>query len=380
MFICSNLIFLLILYYLFDWNKRYFFLSLFVIGIGISLFSYYLHPLFSLIGHFILLAIYLSSFSPDQLKKRLFMIGILACSYTGLFLFSTLFNETTVSIIVYHLIILCLFIMKGFARGQLTFLYSTLFIVLLIMNGIIGFMYLPLNISLVFSLMLYLIADHNRNYLRNTYEQEMSLYQVKMIQKHVEEVEHIYETMRGWRHDFHNHLQTLKAQLSIKRTDLMEAYLNELEQDLNTIHTLVQSNNTNLDAILNSKLSLAKSKAIHITIKASVPSDLSIADIDLCVIIGNLLDNAIESCDTMKDETDKFIRVYMGLLKQQLYISVTNSTKEVIRKLDHEYITTKRGNHGHGLKRIDQVVNKYDGYVNRKNEPGVFVTEILIPL
>ena len=49
-------------------------------------------------------------------------------------------------------------------------------------------------------------------------------------------------------------------------------------------------------------------------------------------------------------------------------------------KLDEEYITTKRGNHGHGLKRINNIVNKYDGYINRKNEPGVFVTEIMLPI
>ena len=59
---------------------------------------------------------------------------------------------------------------------------------------------------------------------------------------------------------------------------------------------------------------------------------------------------------------------------------VTNATKDTVRKLDSEYITTKRGNHGHGLKRINLVVEKYKGYINRQNEPGVFVTEIMLPL
>ncbi len=45
-----------------------------------------------------------------------------------------------------------------------------------------------------------------------------------------------------------------------------------------------------------------------------------------------------------------------------------------------EYITTKRGNHGHGLKRINNTVEKYGGFINRKNEPGVFATEIMLPL
>lgn len=111
-----------------------------------------------------------------------------------------------------------------------------------------------------------------------------------------------------------------------------------------------------------------------------MPEEISISDIDLCVLIGNILDNAVESCEAMEEKEERFLRVYISILKQQLYISVTNSTKEKLRKFDFEYITNKRGNHGHGLKRIDNIVNKYDGFINRKNEPGVFVTEIMLAL
>ena len=67
-------------------------------------------------------------------------------------------------------------------------------------------------------------------------------------------------------------------------------------------------------------------------------------------------------------------------MKKQLYISVCNATNEVVRKIDEDYISKKRGDHGHGLKRINLIVEKYDGYINRKNEPGVFVTEVMLPL
>lgn len=70
----------------------------------------------------------------------------------------------------------------------------------------------------------------------------------------------------------------------------------------------------------------------------------------------------------------------MCVQKQQLYISVSNAINEVIRKLDREYITNKRGNHGHGLRRINLIVEKHQGYINRQNEPGVFATEIMLPM
>ena len=129
----------------------------------------------------------------------------------------------------------------------------------------------------------------------------------------------------------------------------------------------------------NSKISLAIKNNVEVNYRALVPPKLTVSDIDLCVLIGNLIDNAVESCDKIS-KTPKFIRVYIGIFKKQLYISVSNATKEVVRKLDEEYISTKRGNHGHGLKRINLIVNKYDGFINRKNEPGVFVTEVMLPL
>ena len=151
-----------------------------------------------------------------------------------------------------------------------------------------------------------------------------------------------------------------------------------LEHDLDSIDTLYHSGNIQIDAILNSKLAIAEHDDIEITCDAFVPSALSVNEIDLCVIIGNLLDNAIESC--RKVEEHPFIRVYVGVLKQQLYISVTNSTNETVRVRTDTYFSTKRGDHGHGLRRVDNAVKKYDGYLNRQNEPGVFATEIILPL
>ena len=87
----------------------------------------------------------------------------------------------------------------------------------------------------------------------------------------------------------------------------------------------------------------------------------------------------MEACEKLPQE-ERFLRLYIGVFRKQLYISVTNATGEVIKKLDNEYITAKRGNHGHGLKRIDNTVEKYGGFINRKNEPGVFATEIMLPL
>ena len=110
--------------------------------------------------------------------------------------------------------------------------------------------------------------------------------------KHCEEVQNIYREMRGWRHDYHNHIQTMKAYRKLGENEKLDEYLAGLEADLAAVDTLVKSGNVKVDAILNSKLSLAKDRGVRVNVKAIVPPGLSISEIDLCVI-RNLLDNAI---------------------------------------------------------------------------------------
>lgn len=229
--------------------------------------------------------------------------------------------------------------------------------------------------ALIFVLLEYLLQR-----IMKREEDKTIIYQNKLMKQQMDEIENIYMTMRGWRHDYHNHLQSLKGYLSLNKVDQMKNYLNELETDLESIDTLYHSGNLQLDSILNAKLAIAEKGQIRIHCDASIPPQLHVSDLDLCVILGNLLDNAIESCRKIKNPDERFIRVYIGILKKQLYISITNATSETVKQRTDHYFTTKRGDHGHGLKRVDQVVKKYDGYLNRQNEPGVFATEIILPL
>lgn len=217
-------------------------------------------------------------------------------------------------------------------------------------------------------------------YFHRKHEERFIEYQEQVLKQQIEEVNEIYLTMRGWRHDYHNHMQKLKAHIALNQIDEMKAYLNQLEGELDQIDVRYRTGNVSLDAILNSKLSIAEKSNICVNCKVELTENISISDIDLCVLIGNLIDNAVEACDKLRAGETRFLRIYICIRKQQLYIAVTNATNEIIRKLDRDYITQKRGNHGHGLRRIDAIVEKYQGYIKRANEPGVFSTEILLPL
>ena len=209
----------------------------------------------------------------------------------------------------------------------------------------------------------------------------IAAYQNDLMAKHCDEVQSVYTTMRGWRHDYHNHIQAMKAHLALSQTAELAEYLNKLDADLTAVDNVLKTGNVMVDAIVNSKLSLIRSKQIAVNAKAVVPVELVVSQVDLCVIIGNLLDNALEACLKQGAVGDRFIRLYIGVLKGQLYISVTNSVGGEVRKAKRAYLSTKDSpSHGFGLIRVDHIVARYDGYINRQDEAGVFATEVLLPL
>ena len=218
------------------------------------------------------------------------------------------------------------------------------------MNGIMDFVMVFLLIAAAVTLTAWIV--------RKGEEKRQEEFQDLVLNRQREEVQSIYQTMRGWRHDYHNHMQSIKACLSMNQVEEAISYL---------------------DAILSSKISIAMKHDISVNFKANVPEKLQVSDVHLCALVGNLLDNAVEACDSV-DKEKRFIRIYIGIFRKQLYISVSNASSFTERKRTTELVSSKQGNHGLGLRRINRIVEEYHGYVNRNNEPGVFVTEIMLPL
>lgn len=236
---------------------------------------------------------------------------------------------------------------------------------------------LPLEIVLV--LLSFITLDQVLLTVQKRYDLSSAAFQRSLLESHYQEVKDIYLQMRGWRHDYHNHLQSFKSYLAQGQVEELGEYLNELEAELDSIDTLVKSGNAMVDAILNSKLSLARKHEIDLNVKVAVLGALPISDVDLCVILGNLMDNAIEACQQIP-VGERWLRLYLDTQGEQLYLSIQNAAKEILDFNERNYISTKRGDHGLGLKRVSLLVEKYQGFLNLQNEPGIFAVEVSVPL
>ena len=217
------------------------------------------------------------------------------------------------------------------------------------------------------------------SFLSKQIDKRLAAYQRELIETHYREVENMYRQVRGWRHDYRNHIQMMKVLAANGDLEGIKAYLDQLDTDLNTVDTVVKTGNAMADAILNSKTSLAKSRGIPVQVNAHIPVKLKMSELDLCCILGNLFDNAIDASLALPEE-QRLIRVYMDMKGSQLYISFTNFTAaKKLPKVGKRFRTTKGEGHGFGLVRIDSIIERLDGYLSRNSEDGAFTTEILIP-
>lgn len=204
---------------------------------------------------------------------------------------------------------------------------------------------------------------------------KVAAFEQELLQKYYAEVESMYTKMRGWRHDYRHHIQTLKVHASKGEMEEVQKYLDMLDDDLTNVEAVVRTGNRITDAILNSKLSLAKEKQITVKAETNIPVQLSIPELDLCIVIGNLLDNAMEACMELPPDR-RLIRIYMEMKGNYLYLVLTNTASGV--KKEH-FGTTKGKGHGLGLNRVDEVVKKHGGFLTRASEDEAFSTEVLLP-
>ena len=209
-------------------------------------------------------------------------------------------------------------------------------------------------------------------------DKRIEAYQSDLMRKYCDEVESMYTKMRGWRHDYHNHIQAMQASMALGNYDEVNHYLRQLNDDLTNGDTTVKTGRVMVDAILNGKMNIAAQNNISVNAKAKIPENTPVTDVDLCVIIGNLLDNAVEENKKLPED-NRFIRIYIGQKNTQFYLAFTNAAGKKQERRGGLFGSAKGADHGFGLARVESLVKKYGGLFSADSEDGGFTAEILIP-
>ena len=191
--------------------------------------------------------------------------------------------------------------------------------------------------------------------------------------------------LRYLKHDISNHLDTLHALMVNHAYPEAEAFIRDLTATVNNNHYILASGNSTVDSILTNKLIQCKSAQIQVEYSVFLPDSIPLSDIELCSLLGNLFDNAIEACEQLPETEQRSIDFSMKPFQNMLSIVISNRTNGNYRidKKNH-FLSTKTiedtPEHGLGLSRIQSIVNDHNGIFNIQPTTDTFMIQILLPL
>lgn len=188
-----------------------------------------------------------------------------------------------------------------------------------------------------------------------------------------------YRQSERLRHDMKNHIIALSALSRNKEWAKIDDYLKSMEGiALDTGGDM--TGNKAVDALLYQKRKRAKEENIKWECDVQMPKECSINEFDLCVLFGNILDNALEACERMQSGQCRFINIQAKTVKKCFLLEVKNSMDRTEK--DKDGFTNKENSQGHGigLLNVGDVVNKYNGVVNTEAEKDIFVISVLMPI
>lgn len=219
------------------------------------------------------------------------------------------------------------------------------------------------------------LFDNVVKYMHRTADAQLLKKQIQLQDRFYKRLESSQTEIRKIRHDMRHRLEAICIQLNEKdyaaAQDDLSAMLNEVE-----IQKIVDSGNPQLDAILNLKLSEARQAGIKVQAKVFVASGLHLTFSDLCVLIGNAFDNAIEACQKIQSGR-KSISLQMSSVNQALFISILNTLPDS-STADSQSGKKDAENHGFGLKSIRYIAEKYNGTVQIQTKGQIFRLEIVL--
>lgn len=218
-----------------------------------------------------------------------------------------------------------------------------------------------------------LIQSYQERLERNLLKQQSNAYfkQLKIMTESQDNIKML-------RHDLKLHMSTIQGLLETGGNDLALAYIQNTYNLTKFSNEYVKSGNVELDSILNYKIYEAQKLKIEVILNVSVPEKFNIQPIDIVIIIGNLLDNAVEATSKLKENRE--IKISIEFNRNFLYISVINSYNGDLLFKDKKLKTTHADNenHGLGLQSVQKSLDKYFGSMNVDYTSNNFCVDVLM--
>jgi len=245
---------------------------------------------------------------------------------------------------------------------------------------------------MVFSIIMSIVgAVHIRESIRVARKEREQEYQLSLMNRTIGEQKKYQETLmehekelRRQRHDFRHHVAVLQEYAQKGDTDELVSYLTRLQNSIPTRNNVQYTENISVNAVVSYYVQLAEDAGAAVKVDLALPPDLS-HDIEqnLCVVFGNLLENAAEAVGRIHNAdagTAKKIRLTAMMHMGNLVIHMENSMAGKPRKWGRFYISSKRNEVGIGLTSIANIAELYNGDAEFHSENGMFISDVYFTL
>lgn len=230
------------------------------------------------------------------------------------------------------------------------------------------------TILAVVSMMSVLIFHMNRQYEAEKELARLKAEQAELLERDYTTLNNAYAVNAKLFHDFHNHIGILQQLLSHSKLEAAMQYLDELQSPVLEMTETVWTGDETVDYIINSKAITARERGIQYQAQVEFPRHTNLRSADLCAVLGNLLDNALEAAQQIPEKEERFVHLTIRRINQMLVIKVENSFCNPPVFGDGAFITSKEKNglHGWGLKSAQTAAEKYDGMVQTSYTDNIF--------
>lgn len=207
--------------------------------------------------------------------------------------------------------------------------------------------------------------------------------QKELLEQNYAAVNKAYSQNAKLFHDFHRHLEVIHQMADRYHAPELSQYIDSIISPVQNISSMVWTGSQTVDYIINSRYEKAKNAGIRMEMNIEYPYNTNIKSNDLCTILSNLLDNALEAAAIQSRKTSPdtcSINLTIRRIQNILVIKLENSSPEPKYTSDGELVTVKKENepmlHGWGMKNIEAAVQKYDGILQTAYADHIFQTTI----
>lgn len=237
--------------------------------------------------------------------------------------------------------------------------------------------FMPFILSLyyfIFVLIYYFETQKQISILR---ERDMLDTQLKQAQIEFASLRQLQQNAATYRHDMRHHFAHLQNLASNGRIEEINEYLRTAQSDIEAITPLRYCENETVNLILSSYVARSKQLDIAYTIDINLPSFIPLSDTELCSLLSNALENAINANEKIIDINKRFIELRMFLNNNKLCIDICNNY-QLEPRFQNGLPVSNEQDHGFGTKSIVHIIEKHNGLYNFSIEDEMFVFQATI--